>query len=341
MAFPSIVVNPLTGVELSYIDSGAPAQPSYITIFAIHGMIFSKEIFQKLIDLAPNKGIRFVALDRRPFPGSTPFSVEELGVLRDTATDYAQQEAFIEARGHEVGIFIDAFIQKFNLPPISSGGGVALLGWSLGTALVSATISNVGTLPEDTCKRLERYMRSVILYEPGPITLGLPSPEQYWSFLRGPSVPEDLRVAAFGQWCTSYFDHADLSERNLDKLSWVLASSSRVPSFYNGMPVAIQHHGKDTATDMQFLMGCYKQLLPSYRKAFFDPNVFPTMKRSVLCGDKTCAFALAALWAMQDDEKEQKAEGANAINYKILPGANHFIHWDEPEKALGAFIESA
>ncbi|KAK0222328.1 Alpha/Beta hydrolase protein [Armillaria fumosa] len=341
MAFASIIVNPRTGVELSYIDSGAPTQPSYITIFAIHGMIFSKEIFQKLIDLAPGKGVRFVALDRRPFPGSTPFSVEELGILKVAGTDDAQQDAFIEARGHEVGIFIDTFTQKFNLPPISSGGGIALLGWSLGTALASAAISNAGTLPEDTCKRLERYMRSVILYEPGPITLGLPSPEKYWTFLRDPSVPEDLRIAAFGQWCTSYFDHADLSERNLDKLSWVLASSSRMPSFYNEMPAAIQHHGDDAATDLQFLVGCYKQLLPSYRKTFFDPKVFPTMKRSILCGDKTSAFALATLWAVQDDEKEQNAEGAKAIDYKILPGANHFIHWDEPEKALDTFIEFA
>lgn len=138
-------------------------------------------------------------------------------------------------------------------------------------------------------------------------------------------MPENLRIAAFGQWCTSYFDHADLSERNLDKLSWVLASSSRVPSFYNGMPAAIQHHGEDAATDLLFLLGCYKQLLPAYRRAFFDPKVFPAMKRSVLCGDKTSAFALAALWAVQDDEKDQKVEGAKAIDYKILPGANHFV----------------
>ncbi len=105
-----------------------------------------------------------MALGRRPFPSSTPFSVEELDDLKAAGTDDAQQEAFIEARGHEVALFIDTFIQKFNLPPISSGGGVALIGWALGTALASVAISSTGTLPEDTYKRLERYMRSVILY---------------------------------------------------------------------------------------------------------------------------------------------------------------------------------
>ncbi|KAK0201370.1 Alpha/Beta hydrolase protein [Desarmillaria ectypa] len=341
MTFTSLIVNPSSRVELSYIDSGAPPQSSYITIFAIHGMIFTKEIFQRVIDLAPSKGVRFVALDRRPFPGSTPFSAEELGVLQAAGTNHAQQEAFVEARGHEIAIFIDTFIQKYNLSPISSGGGATLLGWSLGAALVSVAISSISTLSEDIRIRLNRYIRSVILYEPGPITLGLPHSEKYWTFLRDSSVPEDLRIAAFGQWCTSYFDHVDLSERNLDKLSWVLASPSRVPSFYNGMPAAIQRYGDDAAMDLPFLVVCSKQILPAYRKAFFDPEVFPDMKRSILCGDKTCAFALAALWAVQDDEKEHIAAGVKALEYRILPGANHFVHWDDPEKALDAFIESA
>ncbi len=138
-------------------------------------------------------------------------------------------------------------------------------------------------------------------------------------------MPENLRIAAFGQWCTSYFDHADLSERNLDKLSWVLASSSRGAFILQRNACGHSAHGEDAATDLLFLLGCYKQLLPAYRRAFFDPKVFPAMKRSVLCGDKTSAFALAALWAVQDDEKEQKVEGAKAIDYKILPGANHFV----------------
>ncbi|KAG7444597.1 uncharacterized protein BT62DRAFT_1077388 [Guyanagaster necrorhizus] len=52
MAFTSIVVNPLTGTELSYIDSGAPAQSSYITIFAIHGMIFTKGNTKGAVDFS-------------------------------------------------------------------------------------------------------------------------------------------------------------------------------------------------------------------------------------------------------------------------------------------------
>ncbi|KAK0432305.1 hypothetical protein EV421DRAFT_2001003 [Armillaria borealis] len=224
----------------------------------------------------------------------------------------------------EVALFIDTFVQKFNLLSISSGGGVALLGWSLGATFAPIVISSVDTLPEDVRRRLSEYMRSLILYEPPPppIALGLPTPKQNWTFLVDTTVPENLRLPAFGQWCTSYFDHADIVGRDLDKLSWVLASPNRIPTFFNGMPVAIQRYGEDAATDLPFLFFS-KQILAAYRKAFFDPGVFPSMKRSF------------------DDEKVLRTADARAVKYRIIPGANHFVHWDDPEKALDVFIAMA
>ncbi|PBK96045.1 hypothetical protein ARMGADRAFT_925187 [Armillaria gallica] len=341
MTSSPLIVNASTGVELSYMDSGAPAQASYITIFAIHGMIFTKEIFRRVIDLAPSKGARFVALNRRHFPGTTPLSAEELSITQTGGTDDSQREALVEARGHEIALFIDTFIQKFNLPSISSGGGVALLGWSLGATFAPIVISSVDTLPEDVRRRLSEYMRSLILYEPAPIALGLPTPKQNWTFLVDTTVPENLRLPAFGQWCTSYFDHADIFGRDLDKLSWVLASPNRTPTFFNDLPLSIQRYGEDGATDLPFLFFFSKQILAAYRKALFDPGVFPSMERSFVCGDKTCAFGIAGLWAVQDDEKALRTANAKAVKYRVIPGANHFVHWDDPEKALIAFIAMA
>ncbi len=117
-----------------------------------------------MIDLAASKGVRFVALNRRHFPGTTPLSSEELVITQTGGTDDSQREALVEARAHEIALFIDVFIQKFNLPSISSGGGVALLGWSLGATFALIVISSVDTLPEDVRRRLNDYMRSLILY---------------------------------------------------------------------------------------------------------------------------------------------------------------------------------
>ncbi|PBK96047.1 hypothetical protein ARMGADRAFT_1028269 [Armillaria gallica] len=244
------------------------------------------------------------------------------------------QEALVEARGHEIALFIDTFIQKNNLPSISSGGGVALLGWSLGATFAPIVISSVDTLAEDIRRRLSEYILSLILYdypklnenaEPAPIALGLPTPKQNWTFLADAT-------------CASYFDHADNVGRDLDKLSWVLASPNRTPTFFNGLPLSIQRYGEDAATDLSFLFLFSKQILAAYRKAFFGPGVLPNMKRAFVRGDKSCAFWIVGLWAVQDDEQELWTVDAKAIKYKIIPGANHFVHWDDPEKALDAFI---
>ncbi|KAJ7087147.1 hypothetical protein C8R44DRAFT_991416 [Mycena epipterygia] len=134
MAFQTLVVNDKTGVELSYIDSGVPPNAtSYTTVFAVHGMIFTNLIFEKIMALAPSRNVRVVAINRRPFPGSTPFTPAELNITLTGGAGDAERDAQIEARGHEIGMFIARFITKFNLPPPSDGPPVpALYGADVG-----------------------------------------------------------------------------------------------------------------------------------------------------------------------------------------------------------------
>ncbi len=131
-----------------------------------------------MIDLAPSKGVRFIALNRRHFPGTTPLSLEELVITQTGGTDDSEREALVEARGHEIALFINTFIQKFNLPSISSGGGVALLGWSLGATFAPIVISSIDTLPLDVRRRLSDYMRSLILYGTPLLLRGISSQNQ-------------------------------------------------------------------------------------------------------------------------------------------------------------------
>ncbi len=124
-------------------------------------------IFQKVLNVARSNGVRFVAIQRRPFPGSTPFTAEELNVVLTGGSSEADRDAQIAARGHEIASFVDAFIQKFKLPPLSDDGkigGVALLGWSVGGAFPVAAVASSGTLPTDVQARLSSYVRSLIVY---------------------------------------------------------------------------------------------------------------------------------------------------------------------------------
>ncbi|KAF8917706.1 hypothetical protein CPB85DRAFT_1431233 [Mucidula mucida] len=276
MAFQTLVVNASTGVELSFIDSGPPAQDVYTTIFAVHGMIFTNLVFQKVLDIAPSKGVRFVALNRRPFPGSTPFTPEELDVTLTGGTGDADRDVQIEARGHEIAMFVAEFIKKFTIPALSQDGkqgGVALLGWSVGAAYPLAAIGSAPTLPKDVKELLGSYIRSLISYEPAGLVLGLGMPAQQWTPLADTTMPENIRLPSFGQWVTSYFDHEDITQRDLDKLSWILSSPTHIPTLYR-IPTdelnAMMRLGDDAGTDLPFLAAFQNQLLISCRKALFN-----------------------------------------------------------------------
>ncbi|KAJ7489033.1 hypothetical protein FB451DRAFT_1337031 [Mycena latifolia] len=222
MAFQTLVVNDITGAELSYIDSGAPSHGSYTTIFA-------------LIDIAPSRGVRVVALNRRSFPGSTPFTPEELNIALTGGSGDDERDVQMEARGHEIGTFIATFIKRFNLPPPSNDGktgGAILFGWSLGSLSLLAVIGTADTMPEATRSVLSSHVRSLIVYETAPIALGLPVRAQNWNSLLDTTIPEGLRLETFGQWVTAYFDHANISTRDLDDLSWVVSSVNRTPTIY-------------------------------------------------------------------------------------------------------------
>ncbi len=113
---------------------------------------------------------------------------------------------------------------------------------------------------------MKDYSDLLITAEPALIALALPTPKQNWTFLADTTVPEYLRLTAFGQWCTFYFDHVDIVGRDLNTLSWVLASPNRTPTISNSLPVSIQCYGEDAAMDLPFLF-FLKQILAAFRKA--------------------------------------------------------------------------
>jgi hypothetical protein len=78
-----------------------------------------------------------------------------------------EKAEFWRDRGHEIALFIDAFIKENNIPPISNdgqSGGVILLGWSLGCGEANATVAHVDTLPPPLRSHLASYIRALILY---------------------------------------------------------------------------------------------------------------------------------------------------------------------------------
>ncbi|KAJ8086079.1 hypothetical protein PM082_004898 [Marasmius tenuissimus] len=348
-----LVVDDKTKVELAYLDSGVPpGAKTYTTIFAIHGMIFTNLIFEKMLSIAPSKGVRLVAVQRRPFPGSTPFTPQELNVTLTGGSSDQERAAYAEARGHELANFIDRFIQKFKLPAIGANGqgGSVIWGWSVGALLPVWTIGNAKTLPADVKTRLGANVRSLIIYEAAPLVLGLPMPPQNWSPLVDESVVENRRLPLFAQWSTGYFTHNGVpfslkTPHNPDLLEWVLHTPTVVPTVYN-IPLdkfnKIATFGADAQTDLPILFFFAKDLKNGYDNTFKDAEtakIFPRMKRGVMQGTLGPAFGAAGLWAIQDD---LAASGSSVrVDYKLVDGGNHFYIWDNPDKTLATVISLA
>lgn len=334
-------------VELAYLDSGAPqGLPDYTTVFAVHGMIFTTGVFEKMLAAAPKKGVRVVAIQRRPFSGSTPFSAEELKITLTGGTE-AERAEYSEARGHELALFISKFISNFNLPPASgTKGGSILLGWSVGGILPVLAVGHSKTLPNDVKERLGAHIRSVIVYESAPLCFGLPMPAQNFSPLVDEAVPQNKRLQLFGQWCVGYFDHGNFNletPHDPDLLEWILHTPAKVPTLYN-IPIdklnKLATYGDDASTDLPLLFFFQNEHKKALVNTLLDKDVaaiFPKLKRGYIIGSQAPAFGIAGMWAIQDDKELAGA----VLQLKVISGGNHFAIWDEPEKVLDAALALA
>ncbi|TFK82037.1 alpha/beta-hydrolase [Polyporus arcularius HHB13444] len=342
---PSITVDD-SGTELAYLDSGVPsASPeSYVTIFALHGIGYGYHIYDRLVKFIQDSkppGVRFVAVSRRGYPGSTPYDAAEVGGLPTASDD--QKAAFLRARGAELAAFIDKFIQEANLPPVSadgSSGGIALMGWSLGCAFALSVVSHIDTYPQSVQARLGAYLRTLILHESPLVALGVPEAPQSWTPQLETSIRPDQAGLIGVQWLTSYFKHPDLSSRSFDGVEWVVPATYRAPTIYNMSDAEIAQilTFEGAMLDATWYMSSAAQLRASYERACFGSDIkskLPHMKISVVVGDATLALGLVAAWQIEDDSKRNGTE----VKVKWIKGGNHLVQWDDPSIALQSFIE--
>ncbi|GJE91915.1 alpha/beta hydrolase [Phanerochaete sordida] len=332
------------GTKLAYIDSDVPstAEQGYITIFAIHGAAFTSHVFDRVMDIAPQHGVRFVAINRRDYPGSSPLSRSDLEALSSESAD--AKAAFLRARGVEFATFICRFAAQHNIPaasPVGKSGGFAVLGWSLGCAFAHATVSHFDTLPAGPKEYFSQNLRGLILFEPPTVAIGAPHPPGAWSPHIDTTLTPPQRAGLFTHWVSAYFAHGALHTRDPAVLEHVVPAPSRPPSVY-GMSAAERaraaYPAPAQASDMRFMRGAAGAIRASYRRACFDAGVraaLPKMRVALVVGDATTALCLSAYFAVQDDDDEA---GGGRVVFKLLRDTNHFVQWDEPELALQTFL---
>ncbi|KZT03859.1 uncharacterized protein LAESUDRAFT_738141 [Laetiporus sulphureus 93-53] len=312
------------GVELYYTDSGDSQAVCHLpSSLGVTAQFYLLEIWKRVQSHAYNANTRLVAINRRNYAGSTPYSEPEAAAAIIT--------------------FMSNFILEQDTPPIShdgTGGGIALVGWSAGKAFTTAAIGSVDQAPLDVRERVASRMRALIMHEPPALALGLPIAPAAWSPHIDFSVPECIRPQMFTPWITSYFNHGDLSTRNRDVLSYIVPSLDRIPSIYNMSAEERREIVDESVDHMSAMFVCMPQAVARYRRACFDRSLralLPKMKVWCFTGDATSWSQIDAFWLIEKDNADR---GGGFINFKVLPGLNHFMQWDDPEKTLEMYLEA-
>lgn len=118
-----------------------------------------------MLALAPRTGIRIVSINRRDFRGSTPFPKEEINALDSASNE--QLAEWYRQRGREIATFIDTFVKANKCPEANgntgvSGGGIGLVGWSLGATFVCSFFAHMDIYSPDKQAYFKRNLRAAI-----------------------------------------------------------------------------------------------------------------------------------------------------------------------------------
>ncbi|KAI0755699.1 hypothetical protein C8Q74DRAFT_1305136 [Fomes fomentarius] len=196
-------------------DSGSPPgseDPSYTTLILVHGFCWTSEVWKRLLPFAPSHNVRIVSVNRRDYPGATPYTDRDRALLQ-TAADATESSValkalltFMNERARELHDFLVE--------------GIVIVGWSLGAAWMTALLANVGSFPVSDIK-LSDYVRRVVFLDSAYHSLGYlppPPPADAWNpfmdyslapedGMKASLVPEDA-MKAFAIWASGYFSHS-------------------------------------------------------------------------------------------------------------------------------------
>ncbi|EIW58385.1 uncharacterized protein TRAVEDRAFT_64846 [Trametes versicolor FP-101664 SS1] len=347
-------------------DSGAPAGcDDYTTLIIVHGYVWHAGTFAKLQPLAATHGVRIIALNRREYPGSVPYTAEERALLPpvpdEPLTDVAQirsnqqmLQMFMRDRGYELYQSIEGLVVEHNLPAASQTGGIVLVGWSLGATWMMSLLKHIAEFPIGAVN-LRDYVRRVILSDPPSCLLGYPYPAQDpWNPFFDTSLTYEERGQVFTNWITSYFAHGptlDTYERRhaLQTPPSTIAAQTK-EDFEATVHVP---PGVPGGSDWTLLHGCaaYGVYGTLREGALFLSQPDDSGEKTI--GDEWRDVELRYVWGDQSVWevpyaaqllRQEVADGAREgkpirkFTSLCVKGTNHFAQWDAPERTLQAFL---
>ncbi|GJE93983.1 hypothetical protein PsYK624_101500 [Phanerochaete sordida] len=336
--------------KLAYRDTGAvTGSEDYTTVAIVHGFGWSNGVFRKLEPLAAQYNARLVLINRRDFPGSDPYDDDERAELERMANDPpgAQEiiQRFMTRRARELYDFLVKFISQEDIPAANgAAGGLVLVGWSFGSTFITAFLQALAALPTNDVE-LRAYMRRVVLYDPPCHSLGIALPADHYHPLEDDAIPPLERPMAFSRWVTGYYTHGD-SPAALERRTPVAEPRPTILNFAPEELAQVFHQGPTGpgGSDLALLRAGIASGLNAKMK---DEGFYPAADdewhdveiRYLWC-DRSVYEMPWGTWALRKELEEARAAGRRTRNLTVvcLPGANHFAHWDDPERLLKALL---
>ena len=141
----------------------------------------------------------------------------------------------------------------------------------------------------------------------------MPLPAKNWFPFTEDSIPPKDRMSLTVQWLTNYFDNGDIRERDESKISFIVPSTTIVPSIYSMHPYLSEIVFPDALAGSDGLLMKFlgAQLSTNYHKACYSKEVkelFPHLKVWEITGDMTGSFGVLCYWQIQDDDRANGGE---------------------------------
>ncbi|RPD55341.1 hypothetical protein L226DRAFT_491832 [Lentinus tigrinus ALCF2SS1-7] len=356
----------------AFYDSGPPTESSdHTTLVVIHGLMWHGANFKKLLPLAAEHNARVIALNRRDYPGSAPYSEAERAVLArvaaaspDSLSVLEEAREFMRERGREVYDYLLHLVKCDRIPPIqgvgqNAKGGIVLAGWSLGAIWSLAFIvhaSSFSSLEVDLSVDLSKYVRRVVLHDCAFGFFLYPPPSQTYHPLWDSAVPLEKRAQRFHEWAAAYFPHGDPVEADTLVLYDDPEGSSSLKNMTPEELAESTHEppghipdGSDMLTaKLCATHGLYEEL----KDAAFHPSSASgegelrdpwrdVELRVVWCDQSIWGIPwVAKNIAAELEESKRTRTDTSRVSLVRLRGANHFAHWDLPEKVLRGFLQN-
>ncbi|KDQ53365.1 hypothetical protein JAAARDRAFT_183320 [Jaapia argillacea MUCL 33604] len=332
------------GTELFFTDSGpVKGSTDYTTLVIYHGSAFTGNTFHKLLHLCAKDNVRLVILNRRDYAGSTKYTDEELADLN------AGDKAFMERLALEVANFLVWFAETEKVPEVTPDrrrGGFSVMGWSLGNATPLAILGHPEVIPKETLAKLEPYFRQLVLYDPPHLTFGYDQPPEGYNPFIDPDYPTPEAIFNnFRYWVSTYYDHSDpYSVSGLD-----FSKRGVRPSVDNMTEdeTAVNFDPAAAArTEFPMFFPMQPALNAQGQRALFNEELaktyLPNVEIVFIWCDKANWYCSYGMIETKRQYKQNIAEGKELrpIRFIRINGANHFVHWDDPEAFWTATVEA-